>query len=579
MVNQSCIAMILARMSELSNKNLQTMSCLNKTRVKNTIMHAVTDSTQDISTQDIIKRFQALYLHPTYSAFVKPLLSRVFKKYNKHDLSQSQEDEQNLETLIDNENFISTINFFLTTKLGQNKDFIFHKLDFTDMLNFNHDPLKNVKNISDEKTRALKTIVQLWKHWREVDSTLYVLNKKAFFMSTCHFASLAEIFEPKLWFKIVNDPNCVLETAFKQIVPKILSSKALVDYKSKVTEYDNGQIQDDIYSVDAQVVEAIQSQLKTFLIEQCKTGDWIKSAYYVIVYGFTVPLQCLNHISILQKEANGLNYPVASSIFESGQEKYFWKHIHIYVTLLLKWLRATAIKTWASTQLQPARINTVFPGNYYILMQKLKRNTGTFTHICQFICMLPNIIYCAYFDSKINGKGNGLALGFLSMVKSRGNWMSDLFWERTPIIQVPSNRKRIYGLIVPITTAVPLYFGQVYAALTCIKFPAFVYGPDWLVAVFLDPIVPGYHYCFKDSRGLNIPEYERQLFIKFFTIIGGYTCKMKSLESFWTMLYKNTLAHPYMFCGYIKVLPPVSPQSKQAKYLFNHCKEWNARMF
>ena len=569
MLIQATNAYILARLGNLSNKNMQTMSCLNQTRVRNAMMHARMIAPANVDLDAIIQRFEYLLNHSTYSSFIKPLLKRID---NAHKLVGAPRPRK-IDIMHEN------IKFLLSLPLGGNKKFIFYKLDFTDMTNFNHDPLKNVKTEGNPKARALKAMVQLWKHWEDTDSRLYIVNKKAFFMSTCHFASLAEIFAPKLWEAIRSNPLCVLETTFKQIVPKILSKHALTEYERKLSDYESGKISNDTYSVDANVVKAMQSQLKKYLIAQCGKEDWINEAYYVIVYGFIVPLMCLNHVTVLQAANNDMVYPVAQSIFKSGQEKYFWKNTHIYITLMLKWLRATANKSWASQLLQPSRLNTVFPDEYYILMNQLKTRPGKFLDICKFVCMLPNIIYCSYFESKINGKGNGLALGFQSIVKSRGDWMSDLFWKRTPMMKVPSNRKKIFGFIVPVTTAVPLYFGKIYAALTTVKFPKFVYGPDWLVAVFLDPIVPGYHYCFTDSKGLNIPESQRSLFIQFFEMIGGYTCKMQSTESFWTMLYQNTMEHPYMFCGYIKVKPPVSPQSAQAKYLFNECKEWNARMF
>lgn len=620
--NQAMNAYLLTRTANLTNKSLQTIFSLNKTRVKNIILHASGSNQGKITNKEIENRFIFLWNHLAYSPFIKPLLRRVEEAFPDQIQAISRDNDE-METEISDIGgsvFITNIiKVLLKEQLGRHKHIIFADLELQDILKFNHNASTNVPKDVSNKTKKYETLVDLWEHWQFTDAQIYIIFKRAYFMATGHFASLSDLFAPKLWNTIKYDSNCVLEKEFKEIVPIVLSQESLDDYTRQYNkihnnnnnyandnsndDYENDNMSeddndfDDIddvtteagvkkdYSIPPKVVKAMQTQLQSFLMMQCKTekskntDEWIKKAYYVVVFGFMVPLFCLNHVEILRDQESNKIGPLITTCYPDGQSKHFWRHIYILVTLLLKWLRATAIRSWASIQLQPGRINTVFPGGFHLLMKRLKNTNGKFGDICQFICMLPNIIYCAYFDSKVNGTGNGLATGISSMVKSRFNWMSDDFWKRTPNIIVPSNRKKTFGMVAPITAAVPLMNGEIYAALTTQKFPKHVYSGNYVIAVFLDQYIPGFHWTFKDSNGLRMPIAFQGIFQRFFNQLGHATSHILTPEAFWSMIYKNTKKLANKFVCFITVSKPVGKNSQQAKYLYNNFGRLNSRMF
>ena len=116
------------------------------------------------------------------------------------------------------------------------------------------------------------------------------------------------------------------------------------------------------------------------------------------------------------------------------------------------------------------------------------------------------------------------------------------------------------------------------AALTNQKFPSFVYNDNWLVAVFVDKWVPGFHHSFKDSKGPLIPASQVGLYRRFFTEMGCVTTDIATIEACWSMIFHNGKPMKYKFICLFKVLKPISPHGAGAKYLFNAIKGYNKRM-
>ena len=556
-------AYVCASVCDFSNKQLQTLYDLPRQRMKYVIYYALGGTGKIITNKNIKEKWEYLYNHKIYGVFVKALFDRAL----------AETEVQPRDEITDG-NIKQVIKYLISLDVGANNSVIFEGLTLDQIKYLIHDPLKNLPDDNSNSTTC-KAISQIWSLWEKLDDHLYIYLKKSFFISNAFFSKLASILTPDLWDKLLHETNCNVENLIQQMVAIIVEPKCIRNYKSEYNKHP------DKFDVAANEVEALYHQLIKFLKTQCKTDKaqskkkWIEKSHNIILFGYYVPFICLQHVEYLQGESNGT--PIPRLAYYNNVT--FWNHCHSFMSIFLKWLRACSDRKYAGQQLQPSRQSTVFPSNFALAMQELKQTSGTFGDISKIMLRFPHLIYCIYFDLKINSTGNGLGRGFRDMVQTEMNWLKDAFWKHMPILTVPSNRKRVFGLIVPTIHVAPMYFGQTSAIYTNGKFPRYVYGPNWLVLVMISGWNWGYGPSITDEEGpqLNLDDFD--LYRNFMTEQGMRVTTCVTKPGLFAMIYLNGRIMQNKPILLLDIGEPIPRKSAAHKHLNTKMTKYDRGMF
>lgn len=580
---QSHNAYVFARVSGLSNSNMQTLVGLEKSRVRYAMMYAGDRFAPTLSFGEFVQKIYQLRKHNNYSVFFRPLLKLVWQQYkwrgqftDKYKLEIT-----NIVAPVQKSDIKRCIKFFLKDELAGNKNYIFYGFEYDDLQYFFHSPLAALDDKPDSTAKIMAAGKAIMDQWNATDDAAYVDMKKKSLMARLHFWQLAHLFAPEEMFKIINEPDINVEAAMTTMVPHVLAQSTLFSYKALV---DGGE---DSKLVPYETVEALHTQLREYLIENValtekakNATEWVKHAYHIIFDGYCDWLWCINHESFIHSQDKGLNYPKPKACEMLGNPRKFVKYTTHLSTFVLKWMRCTQLTSWAKRKTQKSCLKTVYPLRFQLLLTELKRQNGKFKNIVEFMCLLPDFVLCAFFEFVLGGQGLRIAHGVKSMVNTKGNWLLDEYWFNTPIVTPPSPPPILIGCFPPLEYAASTSLGRFLALRTMNKFPRIFINSKNMIAVAVNRFATGFNIWCIERKGVGMDKKKLRLLNKAYRYFGLPTCNINgTLEQAWAVYYKNQQKLQNKIVCFVKIGPPMNPNGSLAKWMYTNVKGYNQRMF
>ena len=571
----SKIGCLFVQCAKLSNKSAQTLSALEKTKADYTMMYLNGVNGITITMQSVVSNIKWLALHEPWSFFWKPIIREGWEVYQ--DVNECQSTTDYPSTKVEIKKAAATI---LNYRLNALKQTLLTELNFADLNDLVQSPLVSINEEKDSETRNYKACSAVWKHIQQRKDSLYLFCMESYFMAKAHFLRLLKLFAPAKHKKVIDTDLIILEMELKKLVPYVISRFALDRYKNR---FNNDPTQ---YPVEYDVVVAMQAELRHWLISTitltakgASKDTWIKQTYHPIFIGLMIPFLLITHACYLNKLQNNLSAPVAATCHPPQKMTYLYRHMQKLSTLMLRWFQNMSSNTNAKRQLQPSVLNTVYPTSLKMLLQECTVEEANVLHYCRFLCSFGSFLYCIFIQSAYKGTSAGLGTLVGNYCSARGDWMNDIYWDRTSLIPLPLQAPEavVVAVEAPVCSGIAACWGEKYVLPMKSKFPDAVIGPNGYVAIIVDEYVTGFNLMFKAKRGLKFNVDHAELIMDWYNSHCFRVTSSKKLERLWSFIKKNNKYLHGRIIGYLQLGSPVGPHSPQIKWLHENVGGWDTR--